>query len=204
MAEWLKAADCKSARASVTWFRSSPVHHLLSRPLYVLILVTIFHVVAINNFECCHSCGHCQSKNNSLTWVDGKEAIAGPGKSCNAPTKSKGIEPPINRRSMTLFLGRSKCGLKMGACRRDFRNHANAMIRVAPPITKAKVGSQFRKYSGNLELARDQACRIILSQHQTIYQRLEILLLLSLPTPCKIINNSDRNYSTGYKSWYSY
>ena len=26
MAEWLKAADCKSARASVRWFESSPVH----------------------------------------------------------------------------------------------------------------------------------------------------------------------------------
>ena len=24
--EWLKAADCKSARASVRWFESSPVH----------------------------------------------------------------------------------------------------------------------------------------------------------------------------------
>ena len=29
VAEWLKAADCKSARASVRWFESSPVHHLL-------------------------------------------------------------------------------------------------------------------------------------------------------------------------------
>lgn len=28
VAEWLKAADCKSARASVRWFESSPVHHL--------------------------------------------------------------------------------------------------------------------------------------------------------------------------------
>ena len=27
MAEWLKAADCKSARVSVRWFESSPVHH---------------------------------------------------------------------------------------------------------------------------------------------------------------------------------
>ena len=26
MAEWLKAADCKSVRASVRWFESSPVH----------------------------------------------------------------------------------------------------------------------------------------------------------------------------------
>ena len=29
VAEWLKAADCKSARASVRWFESSPVHHQL-------------------------------------------------------------------------------------------------------------------------------------------------------------------------------
>ena len=29
VAEWLKAADCKSARASVRWFESSPVHHEL-------------------------------------------------------------------------------------------------------------------------------------------------------------------------------
>ena len=28
-AEWLKAADCKSARASVRWFESSPVHQPL-------------------------------------------------------------------------------------------------------------------------------------------------------------------------------
>ena len=28
VAEWLKAADCKSARASVRWFESSPLHHL--------------------------------------------------------------------------------------------------------------------------------------------------------------------------------
>ena len=28
MAEWLKAADCKSARASVRWFESTPVHQL--------------------------------------------------------------------------------------------------------------------------------------------------------------------------------
>ena len=27
VAEWLKAADCKSARFSVRWFESSPVHH---------------------------------------------------------------------------------------------------------------------------------------------------------------------------------
>ena len=27
VAEWLKAADCKSARASVRWFESSPLHH---------------------------------------------------------------------------------------------------------------------------------------------------------------------------------
>ena len=32
MAEWLKAADCKSARASVRWFESSPVHH---RPFFL-------------------------------------------------------------------------------------------------------------------------------------------------------------------------
>ena len=31
VAEWLKAADCKSARASVRWFESSPVHHPLIR-----------------------------------------------------------------------------------------------------------------------------------------------------------------------------
>ena len=29
VAEWLKAADCKSARASVRWFESSPLHHNL-------------------------------------------------------------------------------------------------------------------------------------------------------------------------------
>ena len=29
VAEWLKAADCKSARVSVRWFESSPVHHPL-------------------------------------------------------------------------------------------------------------------------------------------------------------------------------
>lgn len=29
VAEWLKAADCKSARASVRWFESSPVHQPL-------------------------------------------------------------------------------------------------------------------------------------------------------------------------------
>ena len=29
VAEWLKAADCKSARVSVRWFESSPVHQLL-------------------------------------------------------------------------------------------------------------------------------------------------------------------------------
>ena len=28
VAEWLKAADCKSARFSVRWFESSPVHQL--------------------------------------------------------------------------------------------------------------------------------------------------------------------------------
>ena len=27
VAEWLKAADCKSALARVRWFESSPVHH---------------------------------------------------------------------------------------------------------------------------------------------------------------------------------
>jgi hypothetical protein len=27
VAEWLKAADCKSARVSVRWFESSPAHH---------------------------------------------------------------------------------------------------------------------------------------------------------------------------------
>ena len=27
VAEWLMAADCKSARESVRWFESSPVHH---------------------------------------------------------------------------------------------------------------------------------------------------------------------------------
>src|SRR4029079_18935690 len=27
VAEWLKAVDCKSARASVRWFESSPLHH---------------------------------------------------------------------------------------------------------------------------------------------------------------------------------
>jgi hypothetical protein len=31
VAEWLKAADCKSARVSVRWFESSPVHHPLIR-----------------------------------------------------------------------------------------------------------------------------------------------------------------------------
>ena len=31
VAEWLKAADCKSARASVRWFESSPLHHLNQR-----------------------------------------------------------------------------------------------------------------------------------------------------------------------------
>jgi replicative superfamily II helicase len=29
VAEWLKAADCKSARASVRWFESSPLHQPL-------------------------------------------------------------------------------------------------------------------------------------------------------------------------------
>ena len=33
MAEWLKAADCKSARASVRWFESSPVH----QPVFVFV-----------------------------------------------------------------------------------------------------------------------------------------------------------------------
>ena len=28
VAEWLMAADCKSARESVHWFESSPFHHL--------------------------------------------------------------------------------------------------------------------------------------------------------------------------------
>lgn len=28
MAEWLKAADCKSAHVSVRWFESSSAHHL--------------------------------------------------------------------------------------------------------------------------------------------------------------------------------
>jgi hypothetical protein len=27
VAEWLMAADCKSARESVRWFESSPFHH---------------------------------------------------------------------------------------------------------------------------------------------------------------------------------
>src|SRR5437868_13134339 len=31
VAEWLKAADCKSARASVRWFESSPLHHPASQ-----------------------------------------------------------------------------------------------------------------------------------------------------------------------------
>ena len=30
VAEWLKAADCKSARESVRWFESSPLHHYLA------------------------------------------------------------------------------------------------------------------------------------------------------------------------------
>ena len=34
VAEWLKAADCKSARASVRWFESSPVHHNLPKKPY--------------------------------------------------------------------------------------------------------------------------------------------------------------------------
>jgi hypothetical protein len=29
VAEWLKAADCKSARVCVRWFESSPLHHHL-------------------------------------------------------------------------------------------------------------------------------------------------------------------------------
>jgi hypothetical protein len=39
VAEWLKAADCKSARASVRWFESSPLHHSLKsgfKRLFVL------------------------------------------------------------------------------------------------------------------------------------------------------------------------
>ena len=35
VAEWLKAADCKSARASVRWFESSPVHHNPPKPLVI-------------------------------------------------------------------------------------------------------------------------------------------------------------------------
>lgn len=31
VAEWLKAADCKSALARVRWFESSPVHQLPER-----------------------------------------------------------------------------------------------------------------------------------------------------------------------------
>ena len=31
VAEWLMAADCKSARESVRWFESSPVHHPVVR-----------------------------------------------------------------------------------------------------------------------------------------------------------------------------
>ena len=32
VAEWLKAADCKSARASVRWFESSPLHQASLKP----------------------------------------------------------------------------------------------------------------------------------------------------------------------------
>src|SRR4029453_4348910 len=35
VAEWLKAADCKSARASVRWFESSPLHHHRQLPQFV-------------------------------------------------------------------------------------------------------------------------------------------------------------------------
>ena len=35
VAEWLKAADCKSARASVRWFESSPLHQSRSAALPV-------------------------------------------------------------------------------------------------------------------------------------------------------------------------
>jgi hypothetical protein len=38
VAEWLKAADCKSARASVRWFESSPVHHKIIRPCLLAIV----------------------------------------------------------------------------------------------------------------------------------------------------------------------
>ena len=36
VAEWLKAADCKSARFSVRWFESSPVHHFSLLPFLQL------------------------------------------------------------------------------------------------------------------------------------------------------------------------
>ena len=36
VAEWLKAADCKSARASVRWFESSPLHHISSSYLQAI------------------------------------------------------------------------------------------------------------------------------------------------------------------------
>jgi hypothetical protein len=41
VAEWLKAADCKSARESVRWFESNPVHH------YSTILLNILTIYAI-------------------------------------------------------------------------------------------------------------------------------------------------------------
>ena len=31
VAEWLKAADCKSARVCVRWFESSPVHQYMQK-----------------------------------------------------------------------------------------------------------------------------------------------------------------------------
>ena len=43
VAEWLKAADCKSARASVRWFESSPVHHTPSERRRRLFGVAIEH-----------------------------------------------------------------------------------------------------------------------------------------------------------------
>ena len=33
MAEWLKAADCKSAHVSVRWFESNPAHQLSEKEL---------------------------------------------------------------------------------------------------------------------------------------------------------------------------
>jgi hypothetical protein len=35
VAEWLKAADCKSARVSVRWFESSPLH----QPVWISLLL---------------------------------------------------------------------------------------------------------------------------------------------------------------------